>query len=65
MVQARCDVWLHSALPRDVVEQAHLRYAPDVTDTLAEIASEKRIALGREPSVCVLPYGQLTVPVVR
>jgi nickel-dependent lactate racemase len=62
MVQARCDVWLHSSLPRETVEAAHLRHAPDVTATLAEIIEEKRAALGREPTVCVLPYGQLTVP---
>ncbi|MBI5284023.1 MAG: nickel-dependent lactate racemase [Chloroflexi bacterium] len=62
MVQARCDVWLHSALPRETVEGAHLRYAPDVTETLAAIIAEKRIALGREPTVCILPHGQLTVP---
>ncbi|MDP9237178.1 MAG: nickel-dependent lactate racemase [Chloroflexota bacterium] len=64
MVQSRCDVWLHSALPRETVERAHLRYAPDVTGTLAKIIAEKRTAAGREPSVCVMPYGQLTVPAV-
>jgi nickel-dependent lactate racemase len=62
MVQARCDVWLHSSLPRETVEAAHLRYAPDVRATLAAIIDEKRRALGRDPSVCVLPHGQLTVP---
>ena len=62
MVQARCDVWLHSALPRDAVERAHLRYAPDVDGTLAEIIAAKREDLARELAVCVLPYGQLTVP---
>jgi lactate racemase len=64
MVQSRCDVWLHSTLPRETVEQAHLRYAPDVTETLAKIMMERRAALGREPSICVMPYGQLTVPAV-
>ena len=62
MVQARFDVWLHSSLPREAVERAHLRYAPDVDGTLAAIVAAKRAALGREPAVCVLPYGQLTVP---
>lgn len=62
MVQARCDVWLHSSLERAAVESAHLRFAPDVDGTLASIRDAKRAALGREPSVCVLPYGQLTVP---
>ena len=62
MVQARCDVWLHSSLDRATVESAHLRYAPDVTSTLMSLIAEKRAALGREPAVCVLPFGQLTVP---
>jgi nickel-dependent lactate racemase len=62
MVQARCDVWLHSSLPRDAADRAHLRYAPDVDATLAGVIEAKRAELGREPAVCVLPYGQLTVP---
>jgi lactate racemase len=64
MVQARCDVWLHSSLPREQVEASHLRHAPDVDRTLAAIVAERREALGREPRACVLPYGQLTVPQV-
>jgi nickel-dependent lactate racemase len=62
MVQARCDVWLHSSLDRAAVESAHLRFAPDVDGTLASILARRRRELGREPSVCVLPFGQLTVP---
>jgi nickel-dependent lactate racemase len=64
MVQARCDVWLHSSLDRATVESAHLRYAPDVDSTLEKIIEARRAELGREPTVCVLPYGQLTVPVL-
>lgn len=62
MVQARCDVWLHSSLDRASVESAHLRYAPDVDGTLAQLIASQRAELRREPAVCVLPYGQLTVP---
>ena len=62
MVQARADVWLHASLPRETVESAHLRFAPDVDGTLAEIIAAKRAELGREPTVCALPYGQLMVP---
>jgi nickel-dependent lactate racemase len=62
MVQARCDVWLHSSLDRTATEAAHLRYAGDVDGSLAAIFAAKRTELGREPSLCVLPYGQLTVP---
>ncbi len=62
MVQARCNVWLHSSLDRAAVESAHLGFALDVDGTLASILAAKRAELGREPSVCVMPYGQLTVP---
>ena len=62
MVQARCDVWLRSSLDRATVESAHLRYAPDIDETLASIREAKRAELRREPTVCVLPHGQLTVP---
>jgi nickel-dependent lactate racemase len=62
MVQARCDVYLHSALSRADVEAAHLRFAPDVDTTLAQLVANKHRDLGREPSVCVLPHGQFTVP---
>ncbi|MBF6599595.1 MAG: nickel-dependent lactate racemase [Dehalococcoidia bacterium] len=62
MVQARCDVWVRSSLPRGGIEAAHLRFAPDVDRTLKEIMEMQRAALGRPPSVCALPYGQLTVP---
>ena len=65
MVQARCDVWLYSSLDRTVTESAHLIYAADVNGALARIIDEKRVLLGREPSVCALPYGQLTVPVLQ
>jgi len=57
MVQARCDVWLCSTLDRATVESAHLRWGSDVDAVVGELsAGGKR--------VCVMPYGQLTVPVV-
>ena len=62
MVQARCDVWLHSSLDRATVESAHLRYAEDLDATLAHLIDTRRTSLDREPTVCVLPYGQMTVP---
>jgi nickel-dependent lactate racemase len=62
MVQARCDVWLHSSLDRATTESAHLRYAGDLDATVASIIDAKRAEMGREPTTCVLPYGQLTVP---
>ncbi|MBI5480651.1 MAG: nickel-dependent lactate racemase [Deltaproteobacteria bacterium] len=63
-VQTEHEVHLYSALPPRVVEEAHLRYAADPSAALAAIIADRRDALGREPRVCVLPHGQLTVPVV-
>jgi lactate racemase len=63
-VQAEHEVYLHSALAPSVIEAAHLLPAPDPSATLAAIVAQKRQALGREPTVCVLPHGQLTVPVL-
>jgi nickel-dependent lactate racemase len=62
MVQAKHDVWLHSSLDEATTAAAHLRYAPDVDATLMRIIDEQRATLGREPTLCVMPYGQLTVP---
>lgn len=64
MVQARADVYLHSTLDRATTESAHVRYAGDVTSTVAELIEAKRAATGHPASVCVMPWGQLTVPVV-
>jgi nickel-dependent lactate racemase len=58
MVQARCDVWVHSTLDRATTESAHLRWASNLDAVVAELSSGGK-------SVCVLPHGQLTVPVVR
>jgi lactate racemase len=63
-VQSAHEVYLYSALPPNVVEAAHLRPAEDASATLAAIVAEQRKRLGREPRVCVLPHGQLTVPVL-
>ncbi len=57
MVQARCDVWVHSSMDRATAESAHLRWAGDLDAVVGELAAGGK-------SVCVLPYGQLTVPVV-
>jgi hypothetical protein len=62
MVQSRCDVYLHSTLDRASVEFAHLRHAPDPDETLSALLRAKGEALGRDPTVCVMPYGQFTVP---
>jgi nickel-dependent lactate racemase len=62
MVQAKADVWLHSAMPRATVEAAHLRPCQDIAATVAELRMRCAAEQSREPSVLVLPHGQLTVP---
>ena len=62
MVQAKADCWLYSAMSRETVESAHLRYCDDIASTVAQLVEAQRVELGREPSVAVLTYGQLTVP---
>jgi nickel-dependent lactate racemase len=62
MVQARCDVWLHSSLDRAATEAAHLRHSADASATIADLIAAKRADTGREATVCVMPWGQLTVP---
>ncbi len=63
MVQARAEVWLHSRLSREETESAHLGYAEDVSETVTRLVAQARRS-GRPGSVLVLPFGQLTVPVV-
>jgi nickel-dependent lactate racemase len=66
MVQVKADVYLHSAMSRQETERAHLKHCADVQATLA--ALRERFSSqdgGHEPSILVLPYGQLTVPRVE
>jgi len=63
MVQAKAEVYLHSHLAPEVARSAHVRHAVDVAATVEDLVSSARAA-GHEGSVLVLPYGQLTVPVL-
>jgi nickel-dependent lactate racemase len=63
-VQAEHEVYLCSSLEPAVAESAHLRPVEDPSAALAAIIAEQRKKLGREPTVGVLPHGQLTVPVL-
>jgi nickel-dependent lactate racemase len=62
MVQAKADVWLHSAMSRETTESAHLRYCADIGATVEELRRRFVSEHGREPSIAALPHGQLTVP---
>lgn len=63
MVQAKATVYLHSHLSRADTESAHLAYVEDPSATVRRLVAEAQSA-GRDGSVLVLPYGQLTVPVI-
>jgi len=66
MVQAKADVYLHSAMSREETERAHLKHCADIQATLAALRERFRSQNGGgEPSILVLPYGQLTVPRVQ
>jgi nickel-dependent lactate racemase len=62
MVQAKADVWLHSAMSRETTESAHLNYCADVSETVDELRAQYEAKLGRAPRIGVLPHGHLTVP---
>jgi hypothetical protein len=65
-VQAKAEVYLHSTMTRAETERAHLKHSADVETTLAALR-ERSLSRngGDEPSILVLPYGQLTVPRVE
>ncbi len=65
MVQARCDVWLHSSMTREVTESAHLRWSENVDATISALRGAIEMEHNREATICVMPYGQLTVPQLR
>ena len=62
IVQAKADCWLHSSMSRETTEAAHLRYCADVSATVEALRRRHVAEQGREPSIAVLPHGQLTVP---
>ncbi len=64
MVQAKAAIYLHSRLSPDETRSAHVAYAADASETLRGLRVRAQAA-GREGSVLVLPYGQLTVPVLK
>jgi nickel-dependent lactate racemase len=63
MVQGKARVSLHSHLSRAHTAAAHLEYAEDVSKTVGELVGLAQ-GEGRPGSVLVMPYGQLTVPLI-
>jgi len=64
MVQAKARVMLHSKLTPEQANAAHLEHATDASDAVRTLVEDAR-ARGNEGSVLVMPYGQLTVPVIK
>ena len=63
MVQAKARVLVKSLLVDDQARAAHVEPVEDVSSAVRRLIEEAQ-ASGREGSVLVLPFGQLTVPVV-
>jgi nickel-dependent lactate racemase len=63
MVQAKARVLVKSLLPDAAALAAHVEPVADVSQAVRDLVSDAR-RRGGEGSVLVLPYGQLTVPVI-
>jgi nickel-dependent lactate racemase len=64
MVQAKARVLVHSLLTPAEVRAAHVEPCADSSETIRDLVAEAQ-SRGLSGSVLVMPYGQLTVPVVR
>ena len=58
LIQRRAEVLVHSTLPDDILEKAHLKPCKDISATVRE----KLAKLGPGARVAVLPQGPLTIP---
>ena len=66
MVQVRADVYLYSSLGPEQTRRTHLKHCPDIGETVASLSEDfRRKNGGKEPTILVLPFGQLAVPRVR
>jgi nickel-dependent lactate racemase len=66
MVQVRADVYLYSSMSAEQTRRTHLKHCPDIGETVAALSEDfRRRNGGREPTILVLPFGQLAVPQVR
>jgi hypothetical protein len=66
MVQAKADLYLYSSMGLEQTARAHLKHCPDIDETVATLSEDfRRKNSGKEPSILVLPFGQLAVPRVE
>jgi len=62
MVMVKVESYLHSSMKPGLVRKAHMIPCKDVSKTVNDLRKRYRKGNGSEPSILVLPYGQLTVP---
>ncbi|GAF98365.1 unnamed protein product, partial [marine sediment metagenome] len=66
MVQVKANLYLYSSLGPEQTRRAHLKHCPDVGETVATLSEDfRRRNGGKEPTILVLPFGQLAVPRVQ
>jgi nickel-dependent lactate racemase len=62
MAMVRVESYLHSSMEPALARKAHMIPCKDVSKTVKDLRRRYRKGSGGEPSILVLPYGQLTVP---
>lgn len=62
MVMVKAETYLHSSMKPALVRKAHMIPCKNVSKTVNDLRKRYRKRNGREASILVLPYGQLTVP---
>ena len=62
MVMVKVESYLHSSMKPGLVRKTHMIPCKDVSKTVNDLRKRYRKGNGDEPSILVLPYGQLTVP---
>jgi len=55
MVQVKADVYLYSSLGQEQTERAHLKYCPDIGQTVAALAEEPRQPMRASRTRCLPP----------
>ncbi|MGQ9572600.1 MAG: nickel-dependent lactate racemase [Dehalococcoidia bacterium] len=66
MVQVKAEVYLYSSLSPEQTKRAHLKYCPDISQTVSTLCEDfRRKNGGKEATILVLPFGQLAVPRVE
>jgi len=58
LIQRKAKVFVHSAMPEDVIRAAHLLPAPDISEVVTRLDAES----GGDLKIAVLPQGPLTIP---